>query len=436
MAVTAVLAAMVLVVLNTTMTTAALPALAKALQAAPASAIWVLTAYQAALLMALMPCAALGESLGYRRVFTAGVWLFTGTSLLCALAPTLPWLVAARFVQGLGGAAIMALGVALLRSVVAQHQLGTAIGWNTLTVALSSAAGPVIGATLLALASWPWLFAVHLPLGLGVLLAVRALPQIKGSSHPLRLTSMLLNAGVFAALISAAGCLPKRLVLASVLVAGSAVQLWWLVGREGREAAPLIPLDLLAARAFRLSVIASVLCFAGQTAGMVALPFFLQRAFGLGNLQIGLYLMLWPLTVACMAPFAGRLADRLATARLCVVGGICMGAGLSAASQLPAMGLTPIVLVPLVMLCGMGFSLFNVANNRAMFLSTPMARSGAAGGIQGTARLLGQTAGGVIITLTLEVFASSLALRVGLGIGAVLTFLSAGCCLLQDRQRP
>ena len=147
-AIASVLAAMVLVVLDAAIANVALPTIARSLQVTPAMSVWVITAYQTALLMALLPCAALGESLGYRRVFTVGVALFTGASVLCALSPSLPWLVAARFLQGLGGAAVMALGVALLRVVVPHRRLGTAIGWNALTVALSSAAGPAIGAAV------------------------------------------------------------------------------------------------------------------------------------------------------------------------------------------------------------------------------------------------------------------------------------------------
>ena len=164
-AIASVLAAMVLVVLDAAIANVALPTIARSLQVTPAMSVWVITAYQTALLMALLPCAALGESLGYRRVFTVGVALFTGASVLCALSPSLPWLVAARFLQGLGGAAVMALGVALLRVVVPHRRLGTAIGWNALAVALSSAAGPTIGAAVLSAANWPWLFAVEPPLG-------------------------------------------------------------------------------------------------------------------------------------------------------------------------------------------------------------------------------------------------------------------------------
>jgi len=129
-AIAAVLAAMVLAVLDAAIANVALPSMERSLQVTPGMSVWIITAYQTALVMGLLPCAALGESLGYRRVFMAGVALFTAASALCALSPSLPWLVAARFLQGLGGAAIMALGIALLRLVVPRRQLGAAIGWT------------------------------------------------------------------------------------------------------------------------------------------------------------------------------------------------------------------------------------------------------------------------------------------------------------------
>jgi DHA2 family multidrug resistance protein-like MFS transporter len=422
-AIASVLAAMVLVVLDAAIANVALPTIARSLHVSPAMSVWVMTAYQTALVMALLPCAALGEAHGHRRVFTAGVALFTGASLLCALAPSLPWLVAARFLQGLGGAAVMALGVALLRFVVPQQQLGAAIGWNALVVALSSAAGPTIGAAILSAASWPWLFAVNLPLGLVVLAATRALPQLPGTARRLDLLSVLLNAGAFASLVLGAELLPSRPALSALLLASAALAMAALVRREMPREAPLIPLDLLRAGSFRISVIASVCCFAGQTAGMVALPFYLQHGLGQSPLMTGLYMTPWPLTVAIAAPITGRLANRVSTAWLCAAGGVCLAIGLAAASRWPMHG-APLALVPITMLCGLGFGLFNVPNNRNMFLAAPAERSGAAGGMQGTARLVGQTAGAIVMTLLFTQTSAEAAPRIGLAIGAVLTLLA------------
>lgn len=432
LAIGSVLAALVLVVLDAAITNVALPTLSRALQVPAAASVLVVTAYQTALVMALLPCAALGESLGYRRVFMAGVALFTFASALCAVAPTLAWLVAARFIQGLGAAAVMALGVALLRTVVPAHKLGVAIGWNALVVALTSAAGPTIGALILAFASWPWLFVVNVPVGLLVLAGAGALPRVQGSGRPLDPRSMAFNLTAFAMLVLGAETLPGNPILASAFLAAGALSLAILVRRERFKIAPLIPLDLLRDRAFRLSAVASVCCFTGQAAGMVALPFYLQHTLGLSPLLTGLYITPWPLVVALVAPFASRLASPASTAWLCTAGGLCLSAGLAAAALWPLAG-NPAAIIPIVMVCGLGFGLFQTPNNRNMFLSAPEDRSGAAGGLQSMARLTGQTSGVVAMTLLFSAASVDAAPRFGLAIGAVLT-LAAG--LLSALHRP
>ncbi len=423
-AIASVLSAMALVVLDAAIANVALPTIAGSLHVTPAMSVLIMTAYQTALVMALLPCAALGESLGYRQVFTAGVALFTGASVACALSPSLPWLVAARFVQGLGGAAVMALGIPLIRFAVPHERFGHAIGWNALTVALSSAAGPTIGAAILSVANWPWLFAVNLPVGATALLAARALPHVAGSARRLDLFSVGLNALVFGSLVVGAELLPASPVLAVTLFIAATLGLVALVRREMPKEAPLIPLDLLRAPSFRVSVIASVCCFIGQTAGVVALPFYLQHGLGQSPMMTGLYMTPWPLAVAIAAPVAGQLANRVSTAWLCAVGGACLATGLAAASLWPLHG-DPQPLVLFTALCGLGFGLFNVPNNRNMFLSASRERSGAAGGMQGTARLVGQTSGAVIMTLLFTLTSVDAAPQVGLAIGAALT-LAAG----------
>ncbi|MDB4971683.1 MAG: hypothetical protein JWN48_24 [Myxococcaceae bacterium] len=422
-AIACVLAAIVLVVLDAAIANIALPAIARSLQVTPAVSVRVITVYQMALVMALLPCAALGESLGYRRVYTAGVALFSGASALCTFAPSLDWLVVARFVQGLGGACIMSLGIALIRFVVPQSQLGTAIGWNALAVALGSAAGPTVGSLILSAASWPWLFAVNLPLGALVLLATRALPYVPGSGRKLDFVSVVLNAAAFALLVLGAELVPDDRALALAMFALAALAMLALVRREMPREAPLIPLDLLRDGSFRVSVIASVCCFSGQSAAMVALPFYLQHGLGLDALHTGLLITPWPLTVALVAPVSGRLASRVSSAWLCALGGTLLAAGLAGAALWPLHG-EPFVLIPFVMLCGVGFGLFQVPNNRNMFLSAPRARSGAAGGMQGTARLTGQTIGAVMMTLLLAMTSVEVAPRIGLGSAALLALIA------------
>ena len=431
MAIVAVLTAMSLVVLDAGMTTVALPSLSRALYVTPAATVLVITAYQAALIMALLPCAALGERFGQRRVFAGGVALFTAASLLCALSPSLPWLVAARFVQGLGGAAVMALGVALLRSAVPGNMFGAAIGWNALTVALSSAAAPTLGAFTVESLGWTWLYLVNLPLGVLVLVAAQALPIAHRSRQPIDAVSVALNGATFALLVVAAELLVERWIASVFLAATGLLTLLALVSRERPKLAPMIPLDLLANRSFRTSVIASVCCFTGQTAGLVALPFYFQNVLGQTPVITGLYMTAWPLSVAIAVLATRRIGDRLSSGCLCAVGGGLLSLGLAAAALWPLEG-APQPLILCVILCGSGFGLFQVSNNRSMFESAPIARSGAAGGLQGTARLGGQTAGALLITLLMTLAPIGVAARIGLGIGAILAMVGAAVSAIRS----
>jgi DHA2 family multidrug resistance protein-like MFS transporter len=234
---------------------------------------------------------------------------------------------------------------------------------------------------------------------------------------------MALNCVAFALLVTGAEFLFQRPVLAVFLIANGVFALWSLVRRERPKVAPMFPLDLLGIRSFRLSVIASVCCFTGQTAGMIALPFYLQHSFGLTPLEAGFYLTAWPLSVAGIAAVTSRVADRMPAAFLCAVGGATLAMGLGAAGLWQLNG-DPRPLIAFAMICGLGFGLFQVANNRTMFLSSPSERSGAAGGMQGTARLSGQTAGAVLITLLFTTTSMDVAPRIGLGVGAVLALIA------------
>lgn len=430
-AIAAVLSAMSLVVLDAGMTNVALPTMARALDVTPARAILVITAYQIALVMALLPCAALGDRFGLRRVFGAGVVVFTLASALCAMAPSLPWLAGARFVQGLGGAAVMAMGVALLRLTVPPAQLGAAIGWNALTVALSSAAGPALGALILASLGWPWLYLINIPLGALALLAAVTLPTTPAAAQRIDVLSVALNGATFACLVIGAVMLPTRPGGASLVLAIAAACLIALIRREMQKSSPLIPLDLLRDRSFRTSVIASVFCFSGQTAGLVALPFYLQHGLGQTPLTTGLYLTAWPLSVAATALVAGRLADRMPTAWLCAFGGGCLAIGLAAIALWPLHGDTRLIIL-FAVVCGVGFGLFQVPNNRNMFLSAPAHRSGAAGGLQGTARLLGQTAGAVLMTVLFTMASMRSAPTIGFAIGAALALVAGLVSMLRS----
>ena len=433
MAVFALLTAIVLAVLDGAIANVALPTMATALQVSPAASIWIVSGYQLALVVSLLPFSALGESIGYRRVFTGGVLAFTVASCLCAIAPNLPVLVAARVLQGFGGAAIMGMLAGLLRYTYPQRLLGTAIGWNALAVALGSAVGPTLGAAILAVASWPWLFAINIPIGALVLLAARALPESEPHRRPVDTVSVGLNALFFAPLILGVDRLTEAPVLAGLLLAVAAIALVLLVRREAPRPAPLIPLDLLRRPPIRLSVIASVCVFAAQMLAFVGLPFYLQHGLGRDPFTAGLLLTPWPLAVMVAAPLSGRLSNRVSTGTLCAAGAATLAVGLGLAAAWP-LGRSVLPLIGFNALSGLGFGFFQTPNNRNMLLSAPRERSGAAGGMQSTARLFGQT-NGAVITALLYSFVGGDAPRVALAIAAVLA-LAAGLVSTLRIERP
>ncbi|MBB5574293.1 DHA2 family multidrug resistance protein-like MFS transporter [Rhizobium paranaense] len=402
LAVGVLLVTLVLVVLDGAIANVALPSIAASLGADASDTVWVVSSYQLAVLVALLPCGALGEIHGPRRVFLMGVALFTAASAACAFAENLPVLIAARFAQGLGAGAIMALGIMNLRFAVPQRLLGTIIGINAMVIAISSAAGPGVAGAILSVASWPWLFAVNIPLGAIVLLSGGLLGPLPGVKRPLNVAALLANTLMFILFFSGADRIATAPISGSILIGGSILALVALLRLERKSAAPIVPTDLLAEPAFRVAVIASIACFTGQMLSYVALPFYLQHTLHMPPVLTGLYMMPWPAATIIVAPISGRLAGRIKTAWLCTSGGALLAAGLFIAGLCPVDPRGIGFLVGTV-IAGIGFGLFQTPNNRILLLSAPKARSGAAGAMQGTARLLGQTFGAICMSIIFEI---------------------------------
>ncbi|MBI1243944.1 MAG: MFS transporter [Alphaproteobacteria bacterium] len=419
-----ILTTVTLVVLDGAIANIALPSITVAFGVSAGEAVWIVTMYQLGVVVALLPCAALGESIGGRKVYLAGVLIFTLASAACAAAPNMSMLVFARFVQGLGGGAIMGLGAMMIRFTFRPEVLAHALGWNAMAVALSSAAGPAIGAMILSVADWPWLFIVNIPIGAFVLLGSRNLPRPVGSGRRLDGVSAGFNTGFFVLLVLGADIAATRGLAGTAMLAGAATCLAAVILRERRVEAPLIPIDLFRNGSFRYSVAASISCFSGQTMGYLAIPFLIQHQMGLSIFTAGSVMMVWPLLVAVTAPISARLSKRMPTGLICAAGGSLLGVGLAIGGAWPLYGgLAP--LVSGIALCGIGFGLFQTANNQVLLLSAPKKRSGAAGGMQGTARLMGQTIGALAMSLLFDHAPDGKALQIGLIIAAVFALCAA-----------
>ncbi|MDB5453726.1 MAG: multidrug transporter, partial [Caulobacteraceae bacterium] len=374
-AVAAIWLAIAMSVLDGAIANVALPTIASELKASAASSIWIVNAYQLAITVCLLPLAALGDKIGYRRVYLTGLAVFTAGSLACALSHTLGGLTAARVVQGLGAAGIMSINAALVRFTYPQSRLGRGIGLNAVVISISAAIGPTVASAILAVASWQWLFAVNLPIGLlAIAIGGRALPKTLGSGKPFDWIAAILSALAFGFLITGAESIARE-GLASGLIKlwGGLAAALLLVRRELRRPAPLLPLDLIRIPIFGLSALTSVVSFAAQAMAYVALPFYFQGALGRSAVETGLLMTPWPLAVGVTAPIAGRLADRVSAGVLGAVGLLLFAMGLAALALLPPDAATADVVWRMA-LCGAGFGFFQSPNNRAMVSSAPRAR--------------------------------------------------------------
>ncbi|MDY6944722.1 MAG: MFS transporter [Pseudomonadota bacterium] len=412
-------------ILDGTIVSVALPSMARDFDASAATSIWIINSYQIAILIALIPLAALGEIVGYRRVSQAGLIIFTIASLGCAFAHTLLELTIARAIQGLGAAAIMSVNAALVRFTYPTRSLGRATGINAMVAAVAAAAGPTLGATVLAIADWRWLFAINIPIGIvAAVIAQFSLPHTERAQRSLNYLSVILHIATFGLLIAGLQSLvheQARLGAALQIAAASAFGAV-LVRREIHREAPLLPLDLMRIPIFSLSLAVSMCSFFAQMAAFVALPFELQR-LGHSVVHTGLLMTPWPVAVAVAAPIAGRLADRHPAAILGGFGLMALCAGLAFLAMFPERG-TALDLSWRMALCGLGFGFFQAPNNRTMMASAPRARSGAAAGMLSTVRALGHTSGAAVVAVLFSTHSEAGA-QVALLLAAVMAMIAA-----------
>lgn len=393
----------VMAVIDSAIANVALPTIARDLDASPAFSIWIVNGYQLAITLSLLPLASLGEIIGYRRVYLAGLALFTLASLFCALSHTLLLLTVARIVQGFGAAGIMSVNAALVRFTYPHALLGRGIGINALVVAISAAVGPTVAAGILAVGTWPYLFAINIPIGIAALaLGWRCLPHTARATHSFDWQSAGLSAITFGVGIAAIDSIGhgEAVVMWLSEFAVAAVAGVLLVLRQTHMASPLLPVDLLRIPIFALSIGTSIASFCGQMLAFVALPFYLESRFGYSAVEMGLLITPWPIAVAFTAPVAGRLVERYPAGLLGGIGLLLFAAGLGTLALLPA---DPAIfdVVWRMALSGAGFGLFQTPNNRTMIAAAPRERSGGASGMLGTARLLGQTTGAALVALFL-----------------------------------
>jgi MFS transporter, DHA2 family, multidrug resistance protein len=421
-----------LAVLDGAIANVALPTIARNLNATPADSIWVVNAYQLAITISILPLASLGDRIGYRRVYITGLALFTLSSFACALSGSLAALTIARVIQGFGAAGIMSVNTAIIRVIYPHKQLGRGVSINATVVAISSVIGPTVASAVLAVAPWPWLFAINVPIGaLAFAIGMKALPRTPGHRNPYDYVSAVMNALFFGIAIVAVDGLGhgehRPFVVAEFALAF--VIGYFFVKRQLTQSAPLLPVDLMRIPVFALSVCTSICSFCAQMLTFVSLPFLLQNSFGMSQVETGFLMTPWPLVIIFVAPLSGMLADRYSAGTLGGVGLaiLCVGLVLMA-----TVGAHPSAadIAWRMAVCGVGFGLFQSPNNKQLLSAAPRNRSGGASGMLGTARLTGQTLGAALVALIFGI-APQRGATVALGVAAAFAAAAAVISVLR-----
>jgi DHA2 family multidrug resistance protein-like MFS transporter len=394
-------------------TNTALPTIVHSLHVSSASSIWVVNAVQLATTATLLFFGAASDARGTKNVYLAGMLVFTLATLGCALAPTFDILVLMRVLQGLGGSAVIVTVNSLNRALFSKADLGRSIAVNTTFVAVGTAVGPTIGGLILAFASWPWIFAFNVPLGIiALVLGWRFLPKIPATGAKLDFGSAALAAAGFSGLFYALDAFARPhpgFADAAFGVAGG-LAMFFFIRRQLNLTHPMLAVELFRVPIFSVSILASTATYAAQSIAYVTLPFFFQNVLGKTPWESGLLLSAWAIMSFFVAVRMGPLSDRHPASVLCTIGILVMGAGLAGFALLPAMPAT-LAIVVCAGIAGAGFATFQTPNNRAILVTAPPEKTGRAAGVMTTARVSGQTLGAVLTAIVFEVAGAAAAAR-------------------------
>jgi EmrB/QacA subfamily drug resistance transporter len=362
---------------------------------------WTVNAYNLTFAVLLPTGAALGDRLGRRRMFAAGLALFVAASAACALAGSAPWLIAARSLQGAGAALVMPLAMTLLSTAFPTEQRAKALGIFSSVSGLALIAGPAVGGAITQGFAWRWIFWINIPIGLIIIpLALRRVPESYGPKAALDLGGIALAGG--AALGAAWGLMRANTAgwssfeVVAALTAGIVLALAFVMW-EIRVRGPMMPMRLFGSSAFSASVVASFLLYASMYGVLFFLPQYLQVAQGHDPIGAGLRLLAWTATLFVFAPIGGGLVNRIGERALVVGGTFLQAVGFAWIAAIAAPDLPYGKLVAPLVLAGTGVSMAMPAVQNAILGAVPPGDVGKASGTFNTLRFLGAVFGIAIL---------------------------------------
>jgi EmrB/QacA subfamily drug resistance transporter len=370
--------------LDSLVVTTALSTIRQDLAASLESLEWTVNAYNLTFAVLLLTGAALGDRFGRRRMFVAGLAVFTAASVACALSPNIGALIAARALQGVGAAMVLPLSLTLISAMFPPQQRGKAMGLYLGLTGLATFSGPFIGGAIAGGLAWQWIFWLNLPIGVvAILLTAWRVEESFGPNNRFDLVGVVLvTAGAFGvvwALVrgNAAGWRSTEVV--GALVLGVALVIAFVLW-ELRTNAPMLPMRFFRLRAFATANLANSLVFASLYGTLFFLAQYFQNVSGEGPLGAGLRLMPWTATLMVCAPIAGRLADKVGERRFVVGGLVLQGVGSAWIALVADTGTGYLEMLPALIIGGVGLT-----------MAMPAAQKAAVGAVQ--PQQIGQASG-------------------------------------------
>lgn len=397
--------------LDSSIVNVALPTMARGLKVTSGEIAWVVSAYLIAISASILIFGRLGDIKGQSKIFKIGIIIFTTGSALCSLTNSFSFLILARIIQAVGSAGMMANSQGIITRTFPPTERGRALGLNGTFVALGSLVGPALGGLILSFASWKYLFWINVPIGIVIyILSFKLLPSkeqntankvdIKGA-----ILFILFVIPLFAALeeVQVAG-LQNLLVI--VFLAISIISFVLFILAERKHQTPLLQLKIFKNMWFSISLICAFLSFISIFVSIIILPFYLQDILKMSPGGAGLYMTIYPLVMATVAPISGHISDKIGSEILTLIGLIVMSVGLIFMSTLNENPSFVIMGIYIVMM-SLGNGLFQSPNTSLIMSTVKKEYLGIGGSVNALVRNLGMAVGIVLSTSILYFCMSS-----------------------------
>ncbi|OPY25590.1 MAG: putative transporter [Methanocella sp. PtaU1.Bin125] len=408
-----VLSGIFMSVLDGIVVSIALPTMTSHFHVDLASSQWITTAYLLTITSLLLVCGKVSDFTGRVPMFTAGIGIFTLSSLACGLSTSLPMLIAFRVIQAVGGAMMFSISAAIIFQAFPADERGRAMGYIGSTVAVGSIVGPILGGFITEALGWQYIFLINVPIGIGLfLLALKFLRVHEHRAKRFRMDvpgAALLVITVVALVIflnqlaEAAALTVPEYVLAGIF----AIALAAFIFVERRTKEPLLDLSIFRVRLFVLPCLSMILYFVGSFMMNVCTPFYFQGVFGFTQSQVGMFMLVVPLIMVVGAPFGGWLYDKHHSRYYSTAGVGIMSVGLFTMGYGAYITSIPVILLAFVLL-GLGGALFQSPNNTELMSALPREKLSIASSVTATVRNLGFTLGVSLAAVSISVLFGSI----------------------------